>query len=59
MTLDDAQNKLFCASSKAGIYNLLLLSAVLILFIWSTAANEFELYIYIWDTFTFLSGISL
>jgi len=32
----------------AGVYNLLLLPAALLLFIWSTAANEFELYL--WDT---------
>ena len=32
-----------------GVYNLLLLPATLLLFMWSTAANEFELYS--WDTF--------
>jgi len=30
------------------VYNLLLLPAALLLFIWGTAANEFELYL--WDT---------
>ena len=34
---------------SARVYNLLLLPAALLLFIWSTAANEFELYL--WDTF--------
>ena len=34
--------------SVAGVYNLLLLPAALLLFIWSTAANEFELCL--WDT---------
>jgi len=35
--------------SDPGLYNLLVLPAALLLFIWSTAANEFELYL--WDTF--------
>ena len=35
--------------TKPGVYNLLLLPAALLLLIWSTAANEFELYL--WDTF--------
>jgi len=36
-----------CVLSR--VYNLLLLPAALLLFIWSTAANEFELYF--WDNF--------
>jgi len=36
---------------KAGVYNLLLLPTALLLFMWSTAANEFELYL--WDTAKF------
>jgi len=36
---------------NAGVYNLLLLPAALLLFIWSTAANEFVLYL--WDTFNY------
>ena len=39
----------FCYSS--GMYNLLLLPPALLSFIWSTAANEFELYL--WDTAKF------
>jgi len=39
-----AANKLL-----AGVYNLLLLPNALLLFIWSTDADEFELYL--WDTF--------
>ena len=38
-----------CGSTRSGVYNLLLLPAALLLFIWSTAANEFELYL--WDKF--------
>ena len=39
----------FCWHSfSPGVYNLLLLQAALLLFMWSTAANEFELYL--WDT---------
>ena len=34
---------------KPGVYKILLLPAALLLFIWSTAANEFELYLL--DTF--------
>jgi len=36
-------------TSCAGVYNLLLLLTALLLLIWSTAANEFELYL--WDMF--------
>ena len=35
-----------CASPE--LYNLLLLPAALVIFVWSTAANDFELYL--WDT---------
>ena len=34
--------------SRAGVYNILLLPASLLLLIWRTAANEFQLYL--WDT---------
>ena len=37
-----------CPRFRPGVYNLLLLPAALLLFIWSTAANEFELYL--WDS---------
>jgi len=39
---------------RAGVYNLLLLLATLLLFIWSMAAIEFELYL--WDTFNWKVG---
>jgi len=39
--------------AKPGVYSFLLLLAALLLFIWSTAANEFEFYL--WDTFNQMS----
>jgi len=34
----------YLVDTRPGVYNLLLLPVALLLFIWSTAANEFELY---------------